>query len=51
MTPGGWIVMLLSVGAVTFAFAWCIWKVLTAPDETERLHGFDAHTPDEDTDS
>lgn len=48
MTLGGWLVMILSVGSVTALFAWCIWKVVTTPDETEHLHGFDAHTPDEE---
>jgi len=47
MTLGGWIVMLVSVGSVTALFLWCLWVVLTTPEETEHLHGFDAHTPDE----
>jgi len=51
MTPGGWIVMLISVGAVTTLFVWCIVKVLTTPSETKKMHGFDAHTPDEERDS
>lgn len=29
MTTGGWINMLLSVGAVTVLFTWCLYKVLT----------------------
>ena len=33
MTPGGWIVMILSVGSVTAVFLWCIWKVLKTPEE------------------
>ena len=48
MTAGGWIVMLASVGFVTVAFAWCIYKVLTTPKETEKIHGFDRHPPDEE---
>jgi len=28
MTPGGWITLILSVGGVTFFFAWCIWRVV-----------------------
>lgn len=48
MTLGGWIVMLLSVGSVVILFGWCIYKVITTPEETERLHGFDRHTPDEE---
>ena len=31
MTPGGWINLILSVGTVTLLFAWCIYRVLTAP--------------------
>lgn len=46
MTIGGWINLILSVGLVTSAFAWCIYKVLTTPGETEHLHGFDLETPD-----
>ncbi len=48
MTAGGWIVMTLSVGSVTALFVWCIYKVLTTPDETEKIHGFDARTPDQE---
>lgn len=47
MNTGGWIIMLLSVGTVTALFAWCIYRVLKAPDETTRLHGFEMETPDE----
>lgn len=46
MTPGGWIIMLASVGSVTALFGWCIYKVLTTPDEAERVHGFEIETPD-----
>lgn len=47
MTIGGWIVMVLSVGSVVVLFAWCLFKIVTTPGETEKLHGFDTHTPDE----
>ncbi len=47
MTLGGWIIMLLSTGSVTALFLWCLWKVLTTPGETEKLHGFEFETPDE----
>jgi hypothetical protein len=40
-------VMILSVGSVVTLFAWCIWKVLSIPEETEKIHGFDTHTPDQ----
>ena len=51
MTLGGWIVMLLSVISVTVVFLWCLWKVLTTPDESEKLHGFSFETPDEKVES
>ena len=47
MNTGGWIIMLLSVGSVTVLFAWCIYKVLATPGETEHMHGFEIETPDE----
>ena len=39
--------MLLSVGTVSVLFTWCVYKVLTTPGETERIHGFEQETPDE----
>lgn len=49
MTAGGFLIMLVSVGAVTTLFVWCIVRVLRTPHETEHLHGtHQAHTPDED---
>ena len=51
MTPGGWTVMILSVGIVTGVFVRCLWKVLATPDESEKLHGFSFETPDEKADS
>lgn len=47
MTLAGLITMLLSVGSVSLLFAWCIFKVLSTPGETEHLHGFEIETPDE----
>ena len=47
MTAAGWTIMILSVGTVTLLFAWCIYKVMTTPGETEHLHGFEQETPDE----
>jgi hypothetical protein len=46
MTTGGWIVMLVSVGTVCSLLAWCLFKVLTTPGETEHLHGFEQDPPD-----
>lgn len=50
MTLGGWIVMVSSVSAVTILFGWCIYKVITTPNETEKLHGFEFETPDRSDD-
>ena len=46
MTTAGLLVMLLSVGIVVSLFSWCIWKVLTTPNEAEKVHGMDMETPD-----
>lgn len=40
MTAGGWFMLIISVSAVVTLFTWCIYKVLTIPEETEHLHGF-----------
>jgi hypothetical protein len=49
MTTGGLLIMILSVGTVTSLFAWCVWKVLTLPSESDKVHGVVAkHTPDEE---
>ena len=50
MTTGGWIILIISVGMVTALFAWCIYKVFTAPVETEHMHGMKFETPDEKSD-
>lgn len=47
MTLGGWINLILSVGSVTALFAWCVYKVLTTPAESDKMHGFEFETPDE----
>ena len=46
MTALGWLIMFISVGTVTALLAWCVYKVLTIPDETEHVHGFEQETPD-----
>jgi hypothetical protein len=47
MTPGGWIVMMLSVGSVTALLTWCIYMVMATPGSTEHLHSqADIETPD-----
>lgn len=47
MSPGGWLIMIVSVGSVTGLFAWCIYKVLVTPGESDHIHGFEIETPDE----
>ncbi len=46
MTAAGWLVMILSVGTVCGLFAWCMWKVMSTPNETEHMKGIQDHTPD-----
>jgi hypothetical protein len=46
MTSAGWMVMAFSVGTVTILFLWCVYKVLTAPEQTENVHRRELHTPD-----
>jgi hypothetical protein len=46
MTPAGWLIMILSVGSVSILLTWCIFKVLTTPEETDHIHGFEQETPD-----
>lgn len=38
--------MILSVGTVSALFVWCIYKVLSTPQETEHIHGFEQEPPD-----
>jgi hypothetical protein len=38
MTVGGWIVMALSVGFVTWLLAWCLYKVATTSGTAEQIH-------------
>lgn len=46
MTTLGWLIMIISVATVTGLLAWCVYKVLTIPKETEHVHGFEQETPD-----
>lgn len=48
MTLAGWFIMLLSVGGVCALLAWCIYKIVVTPNETEHIHGFERTTPDVD---
>jgi hypothetical protein len=48
MTTSGLLIMIASVGTVTMLFAWCVWKVLCCPEQTDNVHGVvSKHTPDE----
>jgi hypothetical protein len=50
MTPGGWILMLLSVGFVTFLLVWCVYQVLKNPNTEETIHSqANIETYDDDT--
>jgi hypothetical protein len=46
MTTAGLLSMLISVGTVCLLFFWCIWKVMSTPNETEKVHGVEFQTPD-----
>lgn len=50
MTTSGWLVMLISVGAVTGLLAVCLCLVSRSGDRAERLHGLESETPDVDAD-
>lgn len=39
MSAGGWIIMLLSVGGMTWFFVWCVYKVLSIPGSETHIHG------------
>jgi hypothetical protein len=38
--------MIVSVVAVCALLAWCVYKIVTTPNETEHIHGFEQETPD-----
>jgi hypothetical protein len=46
MTSSGLFVMLFSVSTVVVLFGWCVYKVLTTPNEAEKLHSLEFETPD-----
>jgi hypothetical protein len=47
MTLGGWTIMLVFVGGVTGLTLWCIYKVMSTPGSTDRIHSqADIETPD-----
>ncbi|MFT4589353.1 MAG: hypothetical protein ACI9VS_004401 [Candidatus Binatia bacterium] len=50
MTTGGWIIMIVSVSAVSTLFFTCLYKVLTGGKEkAAHMHGLDIDTKDVDT--
>lgn len=46
MTTAGWFILVISVGGVLALFLWCAWKVLSTPEETKHVHGFESSPPD-----
>ncbi|MFP4167056.1 MAG: hypothetical protein ACLFUF_07850 [Opitutales bacterium] len=46
MTPAGWIIMTVSICLVLTLFVWSIYKVLSVPEESEHVHGFERNPPD-----
>lgn len=38
MTPGGWVLMIVSCGTVTALVAWCFWRVLRLPAPRPEIH-------------
>jgi hypothetical protein len=38
MTALGWLLLIVSCGAVTALVAFCFWRVLSLPAPTEELH-------------
>jgi hypothetical protein len=47
LTPGGWLIMFLSIGCVTTLFGWCLYRVLSGPRSAAgHLHGMNIETPD-----
>jgi uncharacterized membrane protein YwaF len=50
MTTSGWLVMLVSVGAVTCLLAVCLYLVFRRADRVYRVHGLESETPDVDAD-
>ncbi len=50
MTVAGWVLMLLSCGAVIVLTAFCYYRVLTTPTTTEHIHApLEIDTQDADT--
>ena len=47
MTTGGWITMILSVGAVVSLFIWCIYRVLTHNPATSNVTEQSIHAKDD----
>jgi len=48
MTPGGWIIMIVSVGGVSALFGWALYNVLTKKTAEEHIHSMFEETPDMD---
>lgn len=46
MTTAGWLIMLISVGAVSLLFGWCLFRVLFRRPPLDHLHGLNIEPPD-----
>ena len=46
MTLGGWIIMIISVSAVTVFFGWTLFLVLTRKPDLSEIHSTMEETPD-----
>ena len=38
MTIGGWIIMIVAVAGMTGLLTWCVYKVISTPGSSERIH-------------
>ncbi len=50
LTPAGWLFMLGSIAFVLGLLIFCLWRVLSTPDQLERMHApIEIDTQDRDT--
>lgn len=50
MTAAGWIIMTLAVTGITGLLAWCVYRVVSTPGSSERIHAqsdIDPHDSEE----
>lgn len=46
MTPGGWIIMLASVGGTTCLLVWCVYRVIRGSGRDRKLPSIMDEPPD-----